>query len=347
VTINRETLYDEVWREPMTTVAKRYNVSSSYLARVCEQFRVPRPGRGYWRQLKVGQKVERDPLPEPDPGDELAWNREPDEGYHRRSLPTPVFTGIGERKTRREERPKTHPLVAGVREDFLDSRPRKYARHGYLVPKRGALPDIFVSKDTLGGALDLANGLYLALEDRGHWVRQAPVAGYERPELEHEDYTNGKPARHPHYDTSRIWSSALPTLVYIGGVAIGMVVFEIAEEVEVMYSDGGYVRVPQTKAMDRLRAERPYGFSKHFLPSGKLGLQAYSPYHGAPWQRYWREAKAGELKKMLDAIGDEFEGMAPKLAAQAQEYARKAKEEHERRLAAERERHRKELEECA
>src|ERR1700742_3405000 len=100
----------------MTTVAQRYNVSSNYLARVCEQLKVPRPGRGYWQQLAAGQKIERDPLPEPDPGDELAWRRGADSGYAARSIETPVFSGLGERKRRREQRPKVHPLLVGVRE---------------------------------------------------------------------------------------------------------------------------------------------------------------------------------------------------------------------------------------
>ena len=35
--ITREKLYEEVWAEPMTKVAARYNVSSSFLARICKR----------------------------------------------------------------------------------------------------------------------------------------------------------------------------------------------------------------------------------------------------------------------------------------------------------------------
>ncbi|HPA80588.1 MAG TPA: hypothetical protein PLS95_07210 [Thermoanaerobaculales bacterium] len=35
--VTREKLYEEVWAEPMTTVAARYGVSSNFLARVCER----------------------------------------------------------------------------------------------------------------------------------------------------------------------------------------------------------------------------------------------------------------------------------------------------------------------
>jgi hypothetical protein len=52
--VTREKLYEEVWAEPMTTVAKRYGVSGGFLAGVCERLGIPRPVRGHWQQLAVG-----------------------------------------------------------------------------------------------------------------------------------------------------------------------------------------------------------------------------------------------------------------------------------------------------
>src|SRR5580658_3804871 len=74
--VSRERLYEEVWAEPMTTVAKRYDVSSNFLARVCERLNVPRPSRGHWAQAKVGRVGKRPPLPEPRPGDNVEWVRD-------------------------------------------------------------------------------------------------------------------------------------------------------------------------------------------------------------------------------------------------------------------------------
>jgi hypothetical protein len=51
--VARESLYDEVWAEPMTKVAARHGVSSSFLARVCERLNVPRPARGYCARLEI------------------------------------------------------------------------------------------------------------------------------------------------------------------------------------------------------------------------------------------------------------------------------------------------------
>jgi hypothetical protein len=81
------------------------------------------------------------------------------------------------------------------------------------------------------------------------------------------------------------------------------------------------------------------------LPSGRLGLHAYSAYGRAPWEKYWRESKPGELKGLIDGIAKELERVAPELACTAQEADRKAEEEHQQYLVAERERKRKELDE--
>ena len=49
---DRETLYQEVREAPVRDVARRYGVSSVYLARICRKMSVPLPGRGYWAKPK-------------------------------------------------------------------------------------------------------------------------------------------------------------------------------------------------------------------------------------------------------------------------------------------------------
>lgn len=73
--ITRENLYALVWSTPMIRVAEKFEVSGSYLARVCTELRVPRPERGYWAKLAVGQSPLRPALPEPLPGDPVVWSR--------------------------------------------------------------------------------------------------------------------------------------------------------------------------------------------------------------------------------------------------------------------------------
>lgn len=59
---DRQKLYDDVWAEPMRTLATKYNLSDVGLAKVCKTLKVPRPSRGYWRQIATGKRVGRRPL---------------------------------------------------------------------------------------------------------------------------------------------------------------------------------------------------------------------------------------------------------------------------------------------
>lgn len=63
VVLTREELYEEVWSEPMATVAGKYGLSDVGLAKICRKLDVPVPWRGYWRKKQVGQTVKRPPLP--------------------------------------------------------------------------------------------------------------------------------------------------------------------------------------------------------------------------------------------------------------------------------------------
>lgn len=71
--LSREQLYELVWREPMLRIAERLGVSSSYMARVCTELRVPRPQRGYWAQLEVGKAPAKPELPPSRPGHVVVW----------------------------------------------------------------------------------------------------------------------------------------------------------------------------------------------------------------------------------------------------------------------------------
>ncbi len=61
---DRDTLYREVWEEPMIHVAKRYGVSNVALTKTCKKLRVPKPELGYWAKKVHGHEVEKPPLPE-------------------------------------------------------------------------------------------------------------------------------------------------------------------------------------------------------------------------------------------------------------------------------------------
>lgn len=56
-TVTRELLYKQVWKTPMSRLARDYGVSDSALAKTCRKLGVPLPPRGHWAKLQHGKKV--------------------------------------------------------------------------------------------------------------------------------------------------------------------------------------------------------------------------------------------------------------------------------------------------
>jgi len=53
--VDRETLYNEVWTDPVTVVAPRYGLSDVGLAKTYPVLAIPLPSRGYWAKVKAGR----------------------------------------------------------------------------------------------------------------------------------------------------------------------------------------------------------------------------------------------------------------------------------------------------
>ncbi len=319
--VSRERLYHEVWAEPMISVAAKYKVSGSFLARVCTQLNVPRPPRGYWAKLAAGKKPpKRLPLPVAEPGDELEWARY---GQARRvpyPLPKPPQKS---KRCKRSDLPELHPLLQGARQHLDDGRETD---SGFLKPSKRLLADIVVSKPMRQHALDVANEFFLLFEERGHRVIFAPQG---QNLCRHDVEEREKGGRDRHY--SDLWSPARATVAFVGTVAIGLTIFEMSEEVEVQYLDGEYVRVTELTPQQIKKAARSYTWtSKRDLPSGRLCVQAYSPYPRAKWKRQWRESKQGEYPGKLSAIVKELEREAATIARLVEEGERQAEIERQR-----------------
>lgn len=323
--ISRETLYAEIWAEPMTTVAARYGVSSNYLARVCERLKIPRPARGYWAQRAAGEDLALPELPEASPGDEIEWSRN---GYARREpLPRPEAPDGRQAQEPRDPalRPGRHPLIQAAKEE-LEAAPEH--RDGYLRPAKLALADLVVSKACLRRGLRLANELFLSLEDHHHRVELAPRGvNLWRRGLDARDEARG-------YSTSDGCAPSRMTVVFIGTVAIGLTIYEERETVEVRYTDGGFVRVSDD---DRKRTKRA-GLAREWtttreLPSGRLGVRATSPYPNTKWEERWVESEGKKLIAQVPEIVEALEAAAPRVARLAAEAEREYQMELERHEA--------------
>lgn len=64
LTVSRKELYDQVWSEPLTVVAKKYQTTDYALRIVCKKFKIPLPKSGHWMKIQFGKPVHVDILDE-------------------------------------------------------------------------------------------------------------------------------------------------------------------------------------------------------------------------------------------------------------------------------------------
>lgn len=326
--ITREYLYELVWSKPMTKVGDQFDVSGSYMARVCSVLRVPRPERGYWAKLAHGKGPTRQPLPEAQPGDQIFWSKDGD--LRLAPVIKPVVP-LKPRITRLAPRVVgTHALIGDAKKHFESSR--KIDEGQYLKPYKKLLVDITASKAGLDKALAFANDFFNALESAGHRVVLAPVS--EQFRRDHVDEHEQPEKRPDHYYYHRgLWSPYRPTVVYVGTLAIGLAVIEMSESVLMRYVNGKYVR-----DSDYLQRKTSRRYLDHTwttnqdMPSGRLRLIAYSPYMRVSWSTSWQETKAATLTRDLPVIVKAIEVAAIDLVEKLQEADRQAEIAHQKWL---------------
>ncbi|WP_295145105.1 hypothetical protein [uncultured Reyranella sp.] len=313
----------------MTTVAGRFEVSSNYLARICDYLNVPRPGRGYWAKLAVGKAPAKALLPPAEPGEPESWTGK---GGPVVLAKPQASTPPRVRKPRRA-RDQIHELIRDARAHFENSRPIEDG--DYLRPFKKMLVDVTTSKGGLVKALALANNLFNELSAAGYRVALAPHVGHYRREGIDEREIIPKKER-ARWRRSH-WAPQSPTVVYVGTVAIGLSIVEMSENVAMRYANGKYVRESEYVApRGRFQTDHSWTTTRD-LPSGRIRIDAYSPYYEATWSNSWQEEKARTLDGQLRSIIHAIEAAAPVIveklaeAERAREAQRRRWEEEERR----------------
>jgi len=57
VTLTRKELYDLVWTEPLSRLAKKYKISDNGLRKICKRMNIPIPAMGHWQKIQYGKRV--------------------------------------------------------------------------------------------------------------------------------------------------------------------------------------------------------------------------------------------------------------------------------------------------
>lgn len=172
--VQRQVLYEQVWAQPMTKLAKEYGISNVALAKICKKLHIPYPWRGYWRRKETGKAVKQLPLPPNlDPAKQAAT-------IHR-TIRSEVIEHMSEETTQRvtaEQAPeqkievpdrlgKPHRLLS---EHLTEWRSAKVDKYGAIWSEDIRQLNMRVSPKSLSRALRIMNTLFHALEARGYPV---------------------------------------------------------------------------------------------------------------------------------------------------------------------------------
>ncbi|MGY3305047.1 hypothetical protein ACVK1X_004362 [Pseudomonas sp. PvR086] len=321
-TITRQSLYEQAWSTPMTKIAERYGVSSSYLARIFTNLNIPRPPVGYWAQVAAGKRKTTPALPDAQPGALVAWSRNGAPAQISRSLPKAPVRRRGKLVDRLATLPHRHPLLIDIEDHFKKAHETD---EGYLRPSKRSMADLIVSRSGVGYAVDFANQLYLALMKKSLAVALSDPKTYMRREsVDHREKASNR------YVHPTLWQPHRPTVTYVGTVVFGLSIYEISEYVHVKRPDKKYVRMVSLPVSKR-RSDFPDGWMMSAdMPSGRLCLQVYSPYHSVEWVQHWIEDKPGDLVGKIPSIIKSLIAEAPLLAAKVEIQRVRSEQERQR-----------------
>jgi len=179
---SREALYNEVWAEPVTTVAKRYGVSGNAIAKVCKKLKIPLPGRGYWARKAHGYAVRQVALP---PMKEVPTLWQPEPKPVQEKVPIdPELELINQRLSKGEFNPsapipKRTAQLEAVRK-AIHARRKQHFDNTHLALRSDAF-DLRVSNACLDRAIDVIGTImYIASRIDASVQTKKPVNRWDK-----------------------------------------------------------------------------------------------------------------------------------------------------------------------
>ena len=165
IAYDRDALYEEVWAEPVRTVARRYGVSGVYLAKICRKLSVPLPPRGYWAKIRAGKSPRRTrllKLKKNQPDKLVVFRREPTPARvldlpADAKLDPPAHISVAGELT------DPHKLVARTKRHLENAKPED----GLVRGRPLGLLNVSVSPASLDRALRIADALLKGMEAAG------------------------------------------------------------------------------------------------------------------------------------------------------------------------------------
>ena len=170
IVLTREQLYEKVWSQSISSLAKQWGISDVGLAKICKRYNIPRPGLGRWARKQHGYNPIQPPLPQLK--GESIIEIQPVKKQNR--LLDPKQAQEAAQKTACEKEmesqvivPKTlidpHPLVAKTEKSLRTAKPDD---RGILRAHGPGTLSVVVGPSSIDRAMRIFNTLIKALEER-------------------------------------------------------------------------------------------------------------------------------------------------------------------------------------
>lgn len=177
-TLTRKELYDLVWAQPLSRLAKKYKISDNGLRKICKRMNIPIPPMGHWQKIQYGKRVIVTKLPTKYEGkDEITLDeKKPGDtdfdspiAQQRRLIQTLESTKdlpiiVPDRMSSKPDK-----LIRSTM-DYYDAVRRYYKSHNGTHPDRINVLNIEVIEENRPRALRILDTIIKVLRSRKHEV---------------------------------------------------------------------------------------------------------------------------------------------------------------------------------
>lgn len=196
VTLTRKELYDLVWSEPLSRLAKKYKISDNGLRKICKRMNIPIPALGHWQKIQYGKRVIVTKLPTKYEGkDEIILHEKGTDDIDIDSPLAEQRTLIQSIENKKELQLKVPDRLSSrpdklIRStiDFYDAVQRYYKSHHGSFPDRTNVLHIQVQDESRPRAFRLLDTIIKVLRSRKHDVIADHFTTYAKIGDEHVNF---------------------------------------------------------------------------------------------------------------------------------------------------------------
>jgi hypothetical protein len=178
IQLTRKELYDLVWKNPLSKLAKEYNLSDNGLRKVCKKLDIPLPKNGHWQKIQFNKKVIIVKLPvnnKVETAITLKFRENSEtiingEGNELNQLTKEIKTSLKDTLVFPEKLTKPNQLIIEAKNDLKTKEPSYYHNIKGLLNTSAGILNITVAPGNVKRALLFMDIFIKAIQKRGHKI---------------------------------------------------------------------------------------------------------------------------------------------------------------------------------